>query len=266
MQEPRAQPARRDRPVSTLEPPPERTITARSLLRDSRWALGPSHFLLPALCVAPTTLVGLAAAELFGTEYEIQRPLLTLVGLFSLWLGYVCVAQLTVQNALGRDAGPWEALRATLLQLPSQLALAVAAGLTTLLGLLLLIVPGVFASLVLFSATPAMLTERVGPLTAMRRSADLTHGHRAAIFGAALAIVGAAVVCQCLPMCCITLVTAPEEQTDVPLAVQWLLFANSFVVRCTAITAIGTLSGVFYARARGLRDSIDAEAIAEELR
>ena len=57
------------------------------------------------------------------------------------------------------------------------------AGLLTLVGLMLLIVPGLILSTLWFVGLPACIVERLGPWTSLRRSWELTKGHRWKVFG-----------------------------------------------------------------------------------
>jgi uncharacterized membrane protein len=56
--------------------------------------------------------------------------------------------------------------------------------LIVLIGLILLFIPGVIASMMFAVALPACVVERLGPVASLKRSRDLTDGHRGAIFGA----------------------------------------------------------------------------------
>ena len=68
------------------------------------------------------------------------------------------------------------------------LVIAVIVALATGIGFLLLIVPGVWLTMVLWVALPAVVVER-GGLRAITRSAELTRGFRWPIFGLALILV-----------------------------------------------------------------------------
>jgi hypothetical protein len=92
-------------------------------------------------------------------------------------------------EALGREgsgavterlAGRW----------PVLLGLAATVGVLVSIGLAVFLVPGVIAFLVLALAAPVAVMERSGVQASMRRSAQLTHGHRGRILGAvALAMI-----------------------------------------------------------------------------
>lgn len=56
------------------------------------------------------------------------------------------------------------------------------AGMATVFGLLLLILPGIIVALALAVVVPVMVVENPGPLAALQRSYELTNGHKVQIF------------------------------------------------------------------------------------
>jgi hypothetical protein len=63
------------------------------------------------------------------------------------------------------------------------LGVAVLTGLAIIGGCILLIIPGIIAACMLYVATPASVIEAPGVFGALRRSRDLTSGHKGSIFG-----------------------------------------------------------------------------------
>jgi len=63
-----------------------------------------------------------------------------------------------------------------------------------LLGLIALIVPGIFAIVLLWVAVPAAAVEKPGVIGALRRSVELTRGERWRVFGILMVFVGAYLV------------------------------------------------------------------------
>jgi uncharacterized membrane protein len=61
-------------------------------------------------------------------------------------------------------------------------------------GLILFIIPGIILALRWSVALPACVVENLGPIAAMRRSADLTKGHRWQIFGMFVLIIVVAII------------------------------------------------------------------------
>jgi hypothetical protein len=66
---------------------------------------------------------------------------------------------------------------------------ALLTGIGVFLGVLLLVIPGIYQAVRWVVATPALIAEDLGPTTAMGRSSDLTEGRRWAIFGLMLLYV-----------------------------------------------------------------------------
>jgi uncharacterized membrane protein len=63
-------------------------------------------------------------------------------------------------------------------------------GLIVVVGLVLLIVPGIIAAIALIFATYLVVDRNLGPIEAIKESARLTKGHRWQLFLLALAIIG----------------------------------------------------------------------------
>jgi hypothetical protein len=95
-------------------------------------------------------------------------------------------AQITHMNTFGRFA--------------SLVGVALLSGVGTLLGLMFLIVPGIIVSVLWSVSAPIVIAEGKSPLQALKRSVDLTRGHRWLIFAGMLvcALIGVIirVICQ----------------------------------------------------------------------
>jgi hypothetical protein len=81
-----------------------------------------------------------------------------------------------------------ESLNVSLRQFWPLIGLAFASFLTSL-GFVLLVVPGLILSTIWFVALPACIGERLGPWASLRRSLQLTKGHRWKIFGLMLLVL-----------------------------------------------------------------------------
>jgi len=88
-----------------------------------------------------------------------------------------------VADLRGRRAGFGEALAAALGSFWVLLALGIVVGLATLLGMIVLIVPGVIVALAWSLVGPVAVAEKAGVGRALSRSRDLTRNHRWAILG-----------------------------------------------------------------------------------
>jgi hypothetical protein len=76
------------------------------------------------------------------------------------------------------------------------IGLAIVAYFLITLASMLLIVPGLILLTMWFVATPACVVERLGPIRSMRRSSQLTKGHRWKVFGLILlvAVLGSIII------------------------------------------------------------------------
>ncbi len=98
-----------------------------------------------------------------------------------------------------RDATPSQLLRAVTPVLGTLIAVALAVGVLTLIGLALVIVPGLIALTVWAVAAPVVVLERPAGFKAMRRSRELVAGYGWPVFGVilvlnlAVAVVAAAI-------------------------------------------------------------------------
>jgi hypothetical protein len=101
-------------------------------------------------------------------------------------LGYMALVPV-VTNGLGLgqvESGLQTFVRLAIPAILSQLLYVVA----VLIGTVLLIVPGIIASLAFYVVLPCLVIEKTGVIGAFRRSADLTRGRRGRLFGFVLAI------------------------------------------------------------------------------
>lgn len=135
-------------------------------------------------------------------------------------------------------------------------------------GLLMLLVPFVYVVILLFLAIPSAVLEGIGPITALSRSVQLTKGHRGTIF-LIMFIVG--LVMLILSVILSMLGGAGMNQID-PTTMQFqepTMFAflmsliTQYIMAIFRIIVIGSLASVIYARIRGLKDGVDANAIAQ---
>lgn len=129
-------------------------------------------------------------------------------------------------------------------------------------GLLFCIIPGVILMCVLFASVPAAVVERVGPIEAMQRSADLTNGHRMTIFLASL-LVGVVFFVFAFVVGCGLGVMGGTSPAPDALPIRILGYVTDSVLGTLVAIFQSVLAAVFYARARGIRDGVDADAIAK---
>lgn len=181
--------------------------------------------------------------------------------------GQAAAMHATVEHLVGRKASLGDSLRVGLSRLVSTFFASMLMWVVLLVGFLLCFFPGLVAMVWLAVALPAIVVERLGPIAGLARSIELTEGHRWTIFlvylvvglaflGFSMCIVGPATLVA-------TQGTAPGELPD-PLAPgQLVVDAINLVVQGASFMVFTALVGVIYARLRGLRDGVDASALAQ---
>ena len=92
------------------------------------------------------------------------------------------------QGMRGRPVSLVESLQTVLRRFFPILGLIALVSFCAVLGLMLLIIPGLIALTVWFVAMPACVVEKLGPFQSVARSARLTGGHRWKVFGLMLPI------------------------------------------------------------------------------
>jgi hypothetical protein len=114
---------------------------------------------------------------------------MALVGALATVLNSFVSATLTygvVKELQGQRVGIGACLSTGFARMIPALGVALLSGLIIGVGFMLLFVPCVIASCVLYVAMPASVIEKPGIMGALGRSAELTRGYRGAIFGLAL--------------------------------------------------------------------------------
>lgn len=185
------------------------------------------------------------------------------------FLAQAAVMYATVEFLAGRRATLASSLSNGLSRAGVILVIAAINTVAVSLGTLACIVPGIMLVCTLFVAVPAAVVEKLGPLESLQRSADLTQGHRMTIFLAWLAIILAYVVASCLVSQVLSVGNMVGQDPgdpaaalmSAPLRVVSYLTTWTFSVLMTIAQA--AVAAVFYGRVRGIRDGVDADAIAD---
>jgi hypothetical protein len=164
-------------------------------------------------------------------------------------IGQAVIIHAAFQGMRRRPVRLVESLNVALRSFWSLIGLAFAS-LLIVLGLVLLIVPGLFLSTLWFVVLPACLVEQRGPWTSLRRSQELTNGHRWKVFGlSAMILIGT--IGGSLIESWATAVTSPVVGVVADLL--WTAIWTAF----TATTAIAT-----YHELRLAKEGTDVEQIA----
>lgn len=174
-----------------------------------------------------------------------------LVGWLCGFLLHAALAYGVVRHLRGGRAGFVELLVQLALRAVPVLGVAVIVAVVTGVGFLLLIVPGVWLTMVLWVALPALVIER-GGLRAIIRSAELTRGFRWPIFGLALILVVANFV--------------------VVTVAGWIVFAlfpDGYLTWCLMQFVVVVMSGIYatavsvtYHDLRVLKEGVDTRSVS----
>ena len=121
-----------------------------------------------------------------GGRFEASLPFLLAVVLSP--VATAAVTWTVLQRQAGRRVGVGDAVRHGLSHLGTYVGVGVIAGLIVAAGFVLLVVPGVVAACILAVAAPVAVVEGTDVRDALRRSAELTSGHRTDIFWTLLVI------------------------------------------------------------------------------
>ena len=133
-------------------------------------------------------------------EAALQNVGMIFVGLIlTVVLNVLCQAIVlygAFQDMRGRPVNLVESLQVGLRRFFPIVGLAIVAYFLIMLGTMLLIVPGLILLTMWFVATPACVVENLGPIRSMRRSSQLTKGHRWKVFGLILlvAVLGSVII------------------------------------------------------------------------
>ena len=115
-------------------------------------------------------------------------------------------------------------------------------------GLILLIIPGLILYAMWFVAVPACVVERLGPWTSLRRSRNLTKGHRWKLYGLALLLI--------VPSLGINFGLATAAGPIVEPIIDW--FSSGI---CAAFAAV--VGAVTYHDLRVVKEGIDIDQITD---
>jgi hypothetical protein len=156
------------------------------------------HFLtflmVTLIAYSPTLLIaGLQTGEPIEPSEALGQALWALLGVVLLMvlstLSYAIILHAAFQDMRRRPVRLAESLNVALGRFFPLIGLAFVAGFLIVLGLILLIVPGLILYMMWFVGVPVCVVERLGPWTSLRRSRELTKGHRWKLFALALLLL-----------------------------------------------------------------------------
>lgn len=227
---------------------------------------------LAALTVAPPMVVSWALGRSY-MHTVMRTPVLSAVAgqivllmaslIVAMMLSYVLQAALvhgTLTTLNGRPASFAECLLTAIRSAPRLLGVGLLGSLGIMLGMMLLIVPGVILALAWSVVVPACIVEQKTIGESFSRSSQLTRGHRWAIFGLVI-IFGAANLAAGLALRPLTgLSFFPTPQQVIPeFGIYWIA-ATLLRVIVAAIAAVGIAS--IYYELRSMKEGVGPEQLA----
>lgn len=208
------------------------------------------HFVLFLGVCAAAGLPGLALLLLI---YE--RPDLFWLGwalvLWGLLLNAICQALLVFgafQDLRGRPVRAMESVSYGLKRFGPVLLTSACVAIAEILGVVLLIIPGMILGVLLSVSLPACVVEKLGPFASMKRSYELANGYGWPIFGVLFLIGLADAVIN-------GILSAMHSQSIVIVFVQFAIR-----IAITAYTAV--VAAIIYHDLRVLKEGTDIEKIA----
>lgn len=230
-----------------------------------------TFFLLSAVLVGvPTLTIGFVQ---LGVSVGDGSAFLTLLGLafiVNLAAAYVLQGALihgAVVDFNGKKASFGDCLSTGLKHMLPLIAIAILMWLGIMLGMLLLIVPGVILSLMWIVAIPARVIENVGIFQAFGRSRDLTRNNRWKILGLFVMYMIIATVISMIVMipAGVFAPAAPPSEADPfglgQTSVAYVLFNVISNVLSAVVSATG-VSAIYY-ELRKSKEGVGAEALAK---
>src|SRR5262245_24503224 len=172
------------------------SVISRAVSLLSRHFL--TFFIVAVIAYLPILLLGMLARTQATTDpTDLAQALNALawgvIGLVSLivfsTLGEAVIMHAAFQDMRQRPVRLAESLNVVLRRFLPIVGLGFVTTFLMWLGLTLLIIPGFILYTMWFVGLPACVVERLGPWTSLRRSRELTKGHRWKLFGLALLLI-----------------------------------------------------------------------------
>lgn len=149
---------------------------------------------LTALAFLPLLIIDLAVGELTGNGASAAHLLSNVLQLVLGSLANAVCLYGAYQIMRGQGFSIGKSFAVGLSRLGPVVSAALLVGILTGLAALALIVPGVMVACAFYVAVPACVIERVGPRASLKRSAELTRGHRWGVFGLVILVAVGTVI------------------------------------------------------------------------
>jgi hypothetical protein len=227
-----------------------------------------TFFLLSAVLVGiPTLVFGLAQYSLMssGPGGWVLWGLAILVNLAAAYVLQGALVHGAVTDFNGGRASFNACLSTGLKHMVPLVVIALLMSLGIMLGMVLLIVPGIILSIMWIVALPARVVENTGITESFGRSRDLTRNNRWKIFGLFVIYIILATVISMLVMLPVGAAGYSAGQSGAIGAGSASIIAVVFNVIATVLTAIVSAAGVsaIYFELRKSKEGVGAEALAK---
>jgi fumarate reductase subunit D len=147
------------------------------------WSIYAANFLMFTLVAVVAGLPNQLGGDFESSAGVAQSIIAFIISVILYFVGQAVILYAAFQAMRGRDVIIGDAIGRAFSRFLSLLGISILVGLGVAIGFMLLIVPGIILALRWAVAVPACVVENKGPLESMRRSAELTKGHRWKIFG-----------------------------------------------------------------------------------
>jgi hypothetical protein len=201
-----------------------------------------------------------------GTNFVLWPSLARLGVIFvaSLVLGSVLQAALvygTVATLNHRTANFAECLATGMRSLPKVIGIGFLQGILIVLGLVLVVVPGLIVIVILCVSVPVCVVENKPVLDSFSRSAELTSGHRWAIFGVIVAYLLTCFIIGFVfrPLVGFSLLPA----SHLPLPINSVFWVANSIIRIVTTSFAAVLVASIYYELRMIKEGVQPEQLAE---
>jgi hypothetical protein len=202
-----------------------------------------------------TTPAGLSQQELLARTFAPQMLAAALIYVVLAVVLQAAILRGAITSLGGKPASLAECLSTGLRVFFPMIGITILTVLGVVLGFILLIVPGIMLALRWSVGIPVRIMEGPGVLKAMGRSAELTRGHRWAIFGVLIVFglisIGLSIV--------LGLVTATAGATG---SGQMVAVVMSAITGMISLVLTSAASASIYSELRTIKDGVGAEHLA----
>lgn len=244
------------------------TFEIGRVLGQTFGVLGRNFFLLLGLSIlfsgVPTALIAAAQSPAFGIVNSENSSMLDMLGrLASLVSGVVlqgALIRVAIDDLSKRGASFGNALASGFGLILPLIGLGILMGIAQMIGIVLLVIPGLFLIVRWLVSAPALVAEEKGVTAAMGRSADLTEGSRWPIFGLVLLYIVPALLIY-FGFGLLIQTTGLIYAQDIPGAATMIGLAAAIDMATGLVGAAG--AAAIYIELRRVKEGVGVEELAQ---